>query len=82
MRVITVNGTPTGPMLTSGDVARLAGVDPKTVTRWVRKGKLTAQRSAGGHRRFKASDVAALLGITGEIDVVVTPDSNSDGGAR
>ena len=35
-------------------------VNPKTVTRWARAGKLTAIRTLGGHRRFKASEIRAL----------------------
>jgi excisionase family DNA binding protein len=37
-------------------------VSPKTVTRWARAGKLTAMRTLGGHRRFRASEVRSLLG--------------------
>lgn len=36
-------------------------VSPKTVTRWARSGKLTALRTLGGHRRFRASEVKDLL---------------------
>jgi excisionase family DNA binding protein len=37
-------------------------VDPKTVTRWAKAGKLTSIRTLGGHRRYKESEVKALLG--------------------
>jgi excisionase family DNA binding protein len=47
--------------LTPGEVARLFGVDPKTVTRWAAAGKLTPQRTLGGHRRYRADEVHALL---------------------
>ena len=36
-------------------------VDPKTVTRWARDGRLTAVRTLGGHRRYVESEVLALL---------------------
>ena len=49
-------------LLTPGEVARLFRVDPKTVTRWASDGKLTCIRTLGGHRRFKADEVYALLG--------------------
>ena len=44
-------------LLTPAEVAALFGVDPKTVTRWSRDGKLPAIKTLGGHRRFKASDI-------------------------
>lgn len=49
------------PLLTPAQVAALFGVDPKTVTRWVKSGKLTSIRSLGGHRRFRETEVRALL---------------------
>lgn len=52
---------PDSPLLTPGEVARLFRVDPKTVTRWAMEGKLTCIRTLGGHRRFKADEVHALL---------------------
>jgi excisionase family DNA binding protein len=48
-------------LLTPGEVAVLFRVDPKTVTRWAQEGKLSAIRTLGGHRRFKAAEVYALL---------------------
>src|SRR3546814_18931039 len=44
-------------LLTPSEVAALFRVNPKTVTRWARSGKLTAIRTLGGHRRFKASEI-------------------------
>ena len=48
-------------LLTPAEVATLFRVSPKTVTRWARSGKLTALRTLGGHRRFRASEVKELL---------------------
>ncbi len=48
-------------LLTPAEVAALFRVSPKTVTRWARAGKLAATRTLGGHRRYNAADVAALL---------------------
>lgn len=48
-------------LLTPGEVAKLFGVDPKTVTRWASAGKLSPQRTLGGHRRYRATEVYALL---------------------
>jgi excisionase family DNA binding protein len=48
-------------LLTPSEVANLFRVDPKTVTRWAKAGKLTSIRTLGGHRRYKESEVKALL---------------------
>jgi excisionase family DNA binding protein len=48
-------------LLTPAEVASLFRVDPKTVTRWAKSGKLTSIRTLGGHRRYKESEVRALL---------------------
>ena len=61
--------TPTQPaaadaaehLLTPGEVASLFRVDPKTVTRWAKAGKLTSIRTLGGHRRYRETEVRALL---------------------
>ena len=51
-------------LLTPAEVASLFRVDPKTVTRWAKSGKLTSIRTLGGHRRYKESEVKALLSAT------------------
>jgi excisionase family DNA binding protein len=51
-------------LLTPAEVASLFRVDPKTVTRWAKSGKLTSIRTLGGHRRYKESEVKALLSGT------------------
>jgi excisionase family DNA binding protein len=48
-------------LLTPAEVAALFRVDPKTVTRWARAGKLTSLRTLGGHRRYRESEVRSLL---------------------
>lgn len=48
-------------LLTPAEVAALFRVDPKTVTRWAKAGKLTAIRTLGGHRRYRQSEVQALI---------------------
>lgn len=48
-------------LLTPAEVAALFRVDPKTVTRWAKSGKLTSIRTLGGHRRYRAVEVYALL---------------------
>jgi len=48
-------------LLTPAEVAALFRVDPKTVTRWAKAGKLTSIRTLGGHRRYLESEVKLLL---------------------
>lgn len=51
----------TDRLLTPAEVAAMFRVDPKTVTRWARDGRLTAVRTLGGHRRYLESEVLGLL---------------------
>ena len=51
-------------LLTPSEVATLFRVDPKTVTRWAKVGKLTSIKTLGGHRRYRESEVKALLKST------------------
>ena len=48
-------------LLTPAEVAAMFRVDPKTVTRWAKAGKLTAIRTLGGHRRYRESEVLERL---------------------
>jgi excisionase family DNA binding protein len=56
----TLHAVPPTALLTPGQVARRFGVSPKTVSRWADRGALQAVRTKGGHRRFRAVDVASL----------------------
>lgn len=48
--------------LTPAETAALFGVVPRTLINWDLTGKLrAAQRTAGGHRRWRESDAQALL---------------------
>ena len=53
-------------LLTPAEVAARFRVDPKTVTRWAKAGKLSSIRTLGGHRRYRATEIEALLAGTGE----------------
>ncbi len=64
-------------LLTPAEVAALFRVDPKTVTRWARAGKLTSLRTLGGHRRYRESEVRGLLGGADAVD-----DAGGVDGAR
>ncbi len=50
-----------GPLLTPGEVAKLFHVNPRTVTRWARSGKITSVRTLGGHRRYLQREIESLL---------------------
>lgn len=52
---------PPETLLTPSEVAAIFRVDPKTVTRWAKVGKLSSIRTLGGHRRFREEEVRALL---------------------
>ncbi|WP_269324050.1 BldC family transcriptional regulator [Streptosporangium roseum] len=49
------------PLYTTGEVARVFRVDPKTVARWAAIGRIASIRTPGGQRRFRESVVQALL---------------------
>jgi excisionase family DNA binding protein len=42
-------------------VAEIFGVNGNTVARWARAGRLAFTRTPGGHRRYRWTDVRALL---------------------
>ena len=48
-------------LLTPAEVATIFRVDPKTVSRWARTGRLHALRTLGGHRRYPESEIRALV---------------------
>lgn len=66
-------------LLTPGEVAALFRVDPKTVTRWAAAGRISSIRTPGGHRRFRESEVHALL--RGEAGESVDSSASSGDGA-
>ncbi len=52
-------------ILDSGDVARLFHVDPKSIVRWAKDGRLAEDfRTLGGHRRWYRATVEAALNGT------------------
>lgn len=48
-------------LLTPGEVAAMFRVGPKTVTRWAAARKISSIRTPGGHRRFRESEIRALI---------------------
>jgi excisionase family DNA binding protein len=59
--LMTTRAPEAEPLLTPAEVAAMFRVDPKTVTRWAKAGKLSSIRTLGGHRRYRESEVRALL---------------------
>ncbi|WP_184725387.1 BldC family transcriptional regulator [Streptosporangium saharense] len=48
-------------LLTPGEVARIFGVDPKTVNQWALTGKIPSIRTPSNHRRYREIDIKALI---------------------
>jgi excisionase family DNA binding protein len=48
-------------LLTPAEVASMFRVDPKTVTRWAKAGKISSIRTLGGHRRYRESEIRGLI---------------------
>ena len=55
------HGSEPEQLLTPSEVAAMFRVNPKTVTRWARAGKISAIRTLGGHRRFRATEIRKFL---------------------
>lgn len=52
----------TEPLLVTEEVAEAFRVDPKTVNRWAKDGRLPSFKTPGGrHRRYRHSEVQAAL---------------------
>ncbi|WP_213451463.1 BldC family transcriptional regulator [Rhizomonospora bruguierae] len=66
-------------LLTPGEVAALFRVDPKTVTRWAAAGRIGSIRTPGGHRRFRESEVRALLEGEAELGDVTAEEPPQPG---
>jgi excisionase family DNA binding protein len=49
-----------GGKLTSREAARVLGVSEASVKRWADSGLLPAEKTAGGHRRFRPEDIAVM----------------------
>lgn len=58
---MATHNTDVETLLTPAEVAALFRVDPKTVTRWAKAGKLSSIRTLGGHRRYREVEVRELL---------------------
>lgn len=64
-------------LMTPSEVAEVFSVNPKTVSRWEKTGRISCIRTLGGHRRFRSSDIrAALVGAPDADDIPDTGDDN------
>lgn len=48
-------------LLTSHEVGALLQVNPSSVNKWVKEGRISAFRTPGGHRRIRARDLVEFL---------------------
>ncbi|MBX6385242.1 MAG: helix-turn-helix domain-containing protein [Microbispora sp.] len=48
-------------LMTPAEVGAAFRVDPKTVTRWAKSGRVASIRTLGGHRRFSVEQVQYLM---------------------
>jgi excisionase family DNA binding protein len=65
-----------------GEAAKIRGVSIDTLRRWVRDGKLRAEKTEGGHRRYRVADLLKInnpsLRYTVIYGRVSTPDKKED----
>ncbi len=52
-----------GRWLSTGKAAQRCSVNPDTVLKWIKRGRLRATRTAGGHYRIQEGDLTALIPI-------------------
>jgi excisionase family DNA binding protein len=53
-------------LLTTGQAAKLCAVTPDTVLKWIKKGRLAATRTAGGHYRVALPDLEPFMAGFGQ----------------
>ncbi|MCJ7628528.1 MAG: excisionase family DNA-binding protein [Longimicrobiales bacterium] len=53
-------------LLTTGQAAKLCAVTPDTVLKWIKKGRLSATRTAGGHFRVALPDLEPFMAGFGQ----------------
>jgi excisionase family DNA binding protein len=55
-----------GRLLRTSEVALLFQVSERTVTDWARRRRIPSVKTPGGHRRYPADEIWALLKSTGQ----------------
>ena len=48
-------------LLTTGQAAQLCSVTPDTILKWIKKGRISSARTAGGHYRIRRGDLERLI---------------------
>lgn len=56
-----LSGLSDDDLLSPGEVAALFRVDPRTVSRWAKKGKIPHVRTPGRHTRYRYGTMKELL---------------------
>ncbi len=64
-------------LLSTGQAAKVCSVTPDTILKWIRSGRLSAQRTAGGHHRVDRQDLEEILRAGATTDG--QPQGNGDG---
>lgn len=64
----TTPGALQGRLLRTREVALLFQVSERAVTDWARRGRIPSVRTPGGHRRYPADEVWALLRRSESVD--------------
>ncbi len=64
-------------LLSTGQAAQLCAVTPDTVLKWVKKGKLPATRTAGGHYRIALQDLEPFMAGFGQQHASDGPSNGS-----
>ena len=47
--------------LRPAEAAEMLHVSPQTISRWAKEGRISCVVTLGGHRRFRASEIRALV---------------------
>ena len=63
-------------LMTTGQAAKLCGVTPDTVLKWIKKDRVPATRTAGGHYRIALPDLEPFMADFGQ------PSPGSNGGTK
>ncbi len=62
----------------TGEAAKLLSVEPDTVLKWIKKGKLTAATTAGGHHRIDSREIDRLLEMQRAGGAAISPPERFD----